>query len=60
VLLELDRLMELYESRRLFTLQESGRTYYVQAKDFRWRPQMLSSNGRAWQGVYTIVVEEIR
>jgi len=59
-LAEYDRLMELYSSRRLFTLQESGRTYYVQAKNFQWKPEKLSSNGKSWQGIYTIVVEEIR
>jgi len=60
VLVELDTLMALYQSRRMFALQESGRTYYVQAKDFRWKPEKLSVSGRAWQGTYTIVVEEIR
>lgn len=60
VLTELDTLMALYQSRRMFALQESGRTYYVQAKDFRWKPERLSVSGRAWQGTYTIVVEEIR
>lgn len=59
-LAEFDRLMSLYETRRLFTLQESGRTYYVQAKNFQWKPTHLASNGQSWQGKFTIVVEEIR
>lgn len=59
VLAEYDRLMGLIESGRLFVLQESGRSYQVQAKDFLWQPQKLTSNGRAWQGVFTIIVQEV-
>lgn len=59
VLAEYDRLMSLVESGRLFVLQESGRSYQVQAKDFLWQPQKLTSNGRAWQGVFTIIVQEV-
>lgn len=59
VLAEYDKLMSLVESGRLFVLQESGRSYQVQAKDFMWQPQKLTSNGRAWQGVFTLVVQEV-
>lgn len=59
VLAEYDRLMNLMESGRLFVLQESGRSYQVQAKDFMWQPQKLTSNGKAWQGVFTIIVQEV-
>lgn len=59
VLLELDRLMDLCQSGRLFVLQESGRSYSVNAKDFLWQPEKLSANGQGWQGTFTIVVEEI-
>ncbi len=59
VLAEYDKLMSLVESGRLFVLQESGRSYQVQAKDFMWQPQKLTNNGKAWQGVFTIVVQEV-
>lgn len=60
VLEEFDRLMFLYESGQVFTLQESGRAYQVHAKDFVWKPEKLSTNGRGWQGVFTLVVEEVK
>lgn len=56
---ELDRLMALCQSGRVFVLQESGRSYSVSAKDFLWQPEKLSANGQGWQGTFTIVVEEI-
>lgn len=56
---ELDVLLDLCESGKLFSLQESGRSYQVTAKDFMWQPEKLSANGRGWQGVFTIVVEGI-
>ena len=56
---ELDRLMALCQSGRVFVLQESGRAYSVSAKDFLWQPEKLSANGQGWQGTFTIVVEEI-
>jgi hypothetical protein len=59
VLAEYDKLMGLVESGRLFVLQESGRSYQVQAKDFVWQPQKITNNGRAWQGVFTLIVQEV-
>lgn len=59
VLVEYDRLMSLVESGRIFVLQESGRSYQVQAKDFVWQPQKITANGRAWQGVFVIIVQEV-
>lgn len=59
VLSEYDKLMSLVESGRLFVLQENGRSYQVQAKDFLWQPQKLTENGRAWQGVFTLIVQEV-
>lgn len=59
VLAEYDKLMGLVESGRLFVLQESGRSYQVQAKDFMWQPQKITNNGKAWQGVFTLIVQEV-
>lgn len=59
VLAELDALVSLCQSGRLFALQESGRTYQVHAKDFLWQPEKLSANGQGWQGTFTIIVEEM-
>lgn len=57
---EFDFLMNLYESGRVFTLQESGRAYQVSAKDFAWKPEKLSANGLGWQGVFMLIVEEVK
>lgn len=56
---EFDTLLDLCQSGRLFSLQESGRSYQVTAKDFMWQPEKLSANGRGWQGTFTMIVEEI-
>lgn len=56
----LDTFMSLIENGTLFTLQESGRSYQVHAKDFVWQPEKLTINGKAWQGIYTLVVEEVQ
>lgn len=59
VLSELDFLMNLVESGTVFIYQESGRSYQVHARDFVWQPEKLSANGNGWQGVFTLVVEEV-
>lgn len=59
VLLELDTLMNLCESGQMFALQESGRAYQVHVKDFLWQPEKLSMNGKGWQGVFNMIVEEV-
>lgn len=59
VLEELDSLIALCQNGTVFSLQESGRSYQVHAKDFVWQPEKLSANGKGWQGTFTIVVEEI-
>lgn len=56
---ELDTLLDLCQTGRLFILQESGRSYQVHAKDFLWQPEKVSANGKAWQGTFTIIVEEM-
>lgn len=57
---ELVRLMKVVEGGGLVALQEGGIMYQVTPKDFQWKPQSLSPTGHAWQGVYLLVVEEIR
>jgi hypothetical protein len=59
VLTELDTLLDICQSGQVFTLQESGTAYKVHAKDFLWQPEKLSANGKAWQGTFTIVLEEV-
>ena len=59
-LVTLDTLIGLVESGSLFTLQESGRAYQVHAKDFQWLPEKLTVNGKAWQGTFTLIVEEVQ
>lgn len=59
VLDELSVLMNLCQSGKLFSLQESGTAYNVYARDFLWQPEKLSATGRGWQGTFTIIVEEV-
>ena len=59
VLVELDFLINLVESGTVFIYQESGRSYQVHARDFVWQPEKLSANGNGWQGMFTMVVEEV-
>lgn len=56
----LDTLMNLYENTPVFVLTESGRSFQVHAKDFGWQPEKLTINGLAWQGVFTLVCEEVQ
>ena len=56
----LDTLIALVEGGTLFTLQESGRAYQAHGKDFLWTPEKLTANGRAWQGLFTLVCEEVQ
>jgi hypothetical protein len=53
-------LLGLVESGKMFPLQEWGRTYQVVAKDFTWVPQKLNLGGTGWQGVFVMIVEEVR
>jgi len=55
-----DTLIGLIENSTVFTLQESGRAYQVHGKDFLWQPEKLSINGRAWEGTFVLVVEEVQ
>ena len=55
----LDTLVGLATSGQIFALQESGQSYQVHVKEYAWQPEKLTINGRAWQGVFTIVVEEV-
>jgi hypothetical protein len=57
---ELQFLMGLVQHGGMFPLQESGVTYQVTARDFQWKPRSLTPDGRAWQGTYLLVVEEIQ
>lgn len=56
----LNTLVSLCETGQLFVLQEAGRSYQVHAKEFVWQPEKLSINGKAWQGILTLVVEEVQ
>lgn len=56
----LNTLVSLCETGQLFVLQEAGRSYQVHAKEFLWQPEKLSINGKAWQGILTLVVEEVQ
>ena len=46
-------------SGKLLVLQEAGQSYQVHVKEYSWVPEKLTINGKAWQGVLTLVVEEV-
>ena len=56
----LETLVKLAESGSLFTLQEAGRAFQVHIKKFIWHPERITENGKAWQGVLTLIVEEVQ
>jgi len=55
----LDTLINLVQGGTIFVLQESGQAYTVHGKDFEWRPEKIAENGRAWEGLFILVVEEV-
>jgi hypothetical protein len=57
---EFEFLLELAQSGRMVQLQEWGKTYQVTAKDYEWRPEKLTQYGNGWQGVFVVILEEIR
>jgi hypothetical protein len=59
VLDELLILKRLVQRGGMVSLQESGITYEVTPRDFKWVPQMLSPTGHAWEGLFVLIVEEI-
>jgi hypothetical protein len=59
-LVTLDNLVNLVQTSSLFTLQVSGASYQAHAKNFMWEPQTLTQNGKAWQGILTLTVEEVQ
>jgi hypothetical protein len=60
VLVQFNNLVSLAQSGQIFTLQEAGNAYQVHAKDFLWQPEKLSSNKQGWQGLFTMIVEEVQ
>jgi hypothetical protein len=56
----LNVLLNLVQSSELFVLQESGTSYQVHAKSYVWRPEKLTTNGKSWQGMFVLVVEEVQ
>ena len=60
VLSQFNNLVSLAQSGQIFTLQEAGQAYQVHAKDFLWQPEKLSSNKQGWQGLFTMIVEEVQ
>jgi len=58
-LMEYDRLMALVESGVMFSYSENKRSYQVVATDFQWMPVKITESGNAWEGVYTLIVEEV-
>ena len=56
----LNTLVSLVEDGTLFVLQESGQSFQVTGKDFVWQPEKLSINGKSWEGICMLVVEEVQ
>jgi len=59
-LIEFEFLLEIAQSGRMVSLQEWGKTYQVVAKDYQWNPEKLTATGAGWQGVFIIILEEVK
>jgi hypothetical protein len=57
---EFRKLMDLVETGKMFALQEWGQSYQVVVKDYTWLPQKLDGAGAGWQGLFILIVEEVR
>lgn len=55
----LNTLIGLVQDGAVFVLQESGQAYTVHGKDFQWRPEKISEDGRSWEGLFILIVEEV-
>lgn len=60
VTVEFRKLMDLVETGKMFALQEWGQSYQVVVKDYTWFPQKLDNAGAGWQGLFILIVEEVR
>jgi len=58
-LTEKNTLINLVKYGRMVTLVEENQAYQVKAKTFAWQPDSLTENGKAWQGLFVLVVEEV-
>ena len=56
----LENLMSLVETSAVFTYQESGKSYTVHVSDFQWTPEKLTMDGKCWQGIFTIIIQEVQ
>lgn len=59
VLDELNTLMDLVQSGRVFVYQESGQSYTVHVRAFEWVAEKLSVLGNGWQGTFVVVIDEV-
>jgi len=55
-----DELFALCTSGEVFPYVEGRRTHMATVKDYRWTPDKLQPTADAWQGVFLLVVEEIK
>ncbi len=58
-LAEFNLLIGLVRSGEMVSLQESGQSYQVIAKNFTWMPSSLTQQGTSWQGTFVLIVEEV-
>lgn len=56
---DIDFLDNLLLTGKMFMLQERGSGYQVMARKATWNPQQEVLGGREWNGVYTLVVDQV-
>lgn len=56
---DIDFLDNLLLTGKMFILQERGSGYQVMARKATWNPQQEVLGGREWNGVYTLVVDQV-
>ena len=54
------RLIDLVQTGRMVSLQEGRQVHLVVAVDYKWYPQNIVAEGSGWQGLFLLVVEEVR
>ena len=57
---DLQHLINLVESGRLFTYREAGREHTCYSPGYVWRPEKLAADGQSWQGTCLLRIRSLR
>ena len=57
---DVEHLLALVETGRLFEYREGSQAHTCYSPGYEWRPEKLTEDGQAWQGVFVVRVRSIR